>query len=131
MTFLSKQSLVLLGAVVAIVLIVAANFAGARDSNKVQGGPSVGTVAMAELPPEGQATLQLIKKNGPFPFRKDGSTFGNRERQLPRQQHGYYKEYTVKTPGANHRGARRIVAGAPGEYYYTGDHYNTFQRIVE
>jgi ribonuclease T1 len=131
MKLVSKQSLALLGAVVAMALIVAANFAGARDSNKGQSGTGVSTVAVAELPPEGQTTLQLIKKNGPFPFRKDGSTFGNRERQLPRQQHGYYKEYTVKTPGANNRGARRIVAGAPGEYYYTGDHYNTFQRIVE
>jgi ribonuclease T1 len=131
MKLVSKQSLALLGAVVAMALIVAANFAGARDSNKGQNGPSVNTLAVDELPHEGQITLQLIKKNGPFPFRKDGSTFGNRERQLPRQQHGYYKEYTVKTPGANNRGARRIVAGSPGEYYYTGDHYNTFQRIVE
>lgn len=131
MKLISKQSLALLGAVVAVLLVVAANFAGARDSDTGLRKPSNQTIAAAELPPDGQATLQLIKKRGPFPYRKDGSTFGNRERLLPRQQYGYYKEYTVKTPAANHRGARRIIAGAAGEYYYTSDHYNTFQRIVE
>ena len=131
MNLISKQSLALLGAVVAVLLVVAANFAGARDSDTGLRKPSNQTIAAAELPPDGQATLQLIKKRGPFPYRKDGSTFGNRERLLPRQQYGYYKEYTVKTPTANHRGARRIIAGAVGEYYYTSDHYNTFQRIVE
>ena len=131
MKFISKQSVVLLGALVAVLLVVAANFAGARDSDKALSRPNHDTVAVAELPPEGQITLQLIKKNGPFPYRKDGSTFGNRERLLPRQQYGYYKEYTVKTPSVQHRGARRIIAGVIGEYYYTGDHYNSFQRIVE
>ncbi len=129
MKLISKQSLALLGAVV--MMVVAANFAGARDSDTGPSKPSYEIIAVAELPPEGQATLNLIKKGGPFPYRKDGSTFGNRERQLPHQQYGYYKEYTVKTPGANHRGARRIVAGASGEYYYTRDHYNSFQRIVD
>ena len=127
----SKQSVVLLGALVAVLVVVAANFAGARDSDKGLSRANHDTVAVVELPPEGQITLQLIKKNGPFPYRKDGSTFGNRERLLPRQQHGYYKEYTVKTPGVQHRGARRIIAGVIGEYYYTSDHYNSFQRIVE
>jgi ribonuclease T1 len=130
MKFLSRQSLASLGAVVALLLVSAADFAGARDSDTGQSKRHQ-SIAVAELPPEGQATLQLIKKRGPFPYRKDGTTFGNRERLLPRQQYGYYKEYTVKTPGANNRGARRIIAGVIGEYYYTHDHYNSFQRIVE
>jgi len=57
--------------------------------------------------------------------------FSNRESQLPKRNRGYYREYTVKTPGAKDRGARRIVAGVPGEYYYTDDHYKTFRRIIE
>jgi ribonuclease T1 len=116
---------------IAALLVIAANFAGARDSEHESATASFPSIAVANLPPEGQATLHLIKKGGPYPYRKDGSIFGNRERNLPRQARGYYKEYTVKTPGANNRGARRIVAGEVGEYYYTGDHYNTFQRIVE
>lgn len=128
---IGKQSLLLLGALFVVLLIVAANFAGARDSSQGERGLGIGSIASTALPAEGQATLQLIKKGGPFPYRKDGSTFGNRERQLPRRQHGYYTEYTVKTPGATNRGARRIIAGGVGEYYYTGDHYNSFQRIKE
>ena len=75
--------------------------------------------------------LALIKSGGPFSHAQDGSTFGNRERLLPSQGPGYYREYTVKTPGASDRGARRIVAGRGGEYYYTDDHYNSFRRIRE
>jgi ribonuclease T1 len=89
------------------------------------------TVAAARLPAEAQAALKLIKQGGPFPYPKDGTTFGNRERRLPSAGRSYYKEYTVKTPGARNRGARRIIAGAGGELYYTDDHYNTFRRIVE
>ena len=93
------------------------------------------TVALAALPPEARQTEQLIRRGGPFPHAKDGSAFGNRERQLPRQPRGYWREYTVKTPGARDRGARRIVCGgrmhaAPEACYYTGDHYASFQRIV-
>jgi ribonuclease T1 len=88
-------------------------------------------IAVADLPPEGQAMLKLIKQGGPFAYFKDGSIFGNRERILPRKERGYYKEYTVKTPGASNRGARRIIAGGNGEYYYTDNHYSTFRRIQE
>jgi ribonuclease T1 len=73
----------------------------------------------------------LIKQGGPFPHKRDGVVFGNRERRLPYGPRGYYREYTVPTPGARDRGARRIVAGTRGEYYYTDDHYNTFRRIRE
>ncbi len=97
-------------------------------------------VALSELPPEAQRTLQLIRQGGPFPYpRKDGVTFGNFEKRLPLKRRGYYREYTVPTPGVKHRGARRLIAGAgrdgdvatSGEYYYTDDHYRSFRRIRE
>lgn len=84
-----------------------------------------------ELPREAQATLALIRAGGPFPYQQDGRTFGNREGLLPKKERGYYREYTVRTPGAKDRGARRIVAGRGGEHYYTGDHYRSFRRIRE
>lgn len=94
-----------------------------------------GTVLLAELPPEARHTEQLIRSGGPFPYSKDGTVFGNRERLLPRERRGYYREYTVRTPGARNRGARRIVCGgeqpsAPEACYYTADHYASFKRIV-
>lgn len=90
-----------------------------------------GDVPVAGLPPEAHATLALIRAGGPFPHAQDGRSFGNRERLLPRRARGYYREYTVPTPGARDRGARRIVAGKAGELYYTADHYRSFQRIRE
>ena len=94
-----------------------------------------GTVALATLPPEAKATHQLILKGGPFPYSKDGTVFGNRERLLPREPRGHYREYTVKTPGARDRGARRIVCGGkpptqPAICFYTDDHYASFRRIA-
>jgi ribonuclease T1 len=84
-----------------------------------------------ELPAEGRATLALIDRGGPFPFPdKDGSTFGNFEGLLPDQPRGYYQEYTVITPGSSDRGARRVITGASGEFYWTVDHYNSFERIA-
>jgi ribonuclease T1 len=96
-------------------------------------------VPAAELPQEARDTLALIRKGGPFPYRRDATVFRNFEQQLPVKSRGYYREYTVRTPGARDRGARRIVAGAgphgdvrtSGEYYYTDDHYATFRRIRE
>jgi ribonuclease T1 len=86
-------------------------------------------VLSSDLPEEARQTLELIKSNGPFPHRQDGKTFGNREKRLPLRASGYYREYTVKTPGAKDRGPRRIVAGNGGEFYYTEDHYRSFRRI--
>jgi ribonuclease T1 len=86
-------------------------------------------VDAATLPSEARETLWLIRSSGPFPYSKDGSVFGNREAMLPKRERGYYREYTVRTPGARDRGARRIVAGRAGEYYYTDDHYRSFRRI--
>jgi len=86
----------------------------------------------AFLPPEAHATLARIAHNGPFPHRQDGSVFHNRERLLPAKPRGYYHEYTVATPGADDRGARRIVTGGnpPEVYYYTADHYQSFRKFT-
>ncbi len=94
-------------------------------------GRDVSVVAVADLPPEARATLHLIEQGGPFPFPRDGVTFGNREHRLPEQPRGYYHEYPVKTPGASGRGPRRIVCGPLPECYYTADHYRSFRRIAE
>jgi ribonuclease T1 len=93
-------------------------------------------VALAALPPEARHTWRLIMSGGPFPYEKDGTTFFNRERLLPQRPRGYYREYTVKTPGARNRGARRIVCGGreptrPDSCYYTADHYASFRRITQ
>lgn len=114
--------------------------------------PRTGEIRMQELPPEAHETLRLIRRDGPYPHRRDGTTFGNYEKRLPAARRGYYSEYTVATPGLSHRGARRIVVGCErrppvtphptgvpglaycrdgGEAYYTADHYNSFRRIVE
>jgi guanyl-specific ribonuclease Sa len=83
------------------------------------------------LPPEAVSTLQAIERGGPFPYDRDGTVFQNRERRLPEQPRGYYREYTVPTPGSRDRGARRIVTGGqpPEVYYYTDDHYRTFRPV--
>ena len=95
-------------------------------------GPApLGDIPFAELPKEARTTLTLIKSGGPFAHAKDGSTFGNREKILPPQKRGYYREYTVKTPHERTRGARRIIAGSGGDFYYTEDHYNHLRRIRE
>ncbi len=91
-------------------------------------------VSLATLPPEARQTHRLILAGGPFPYSKDGTTFFNRERLLPSRPRGQYREYTVKTPGLSHRGARRIVCGGlpptqPEACYYTADHYASFKRI--
>lgn len=87
------------------------------------------TIPINNLPREAQATISLIKKDGPFPYRQDGTIFRNRERRLPAAPAGYYREYTVPTPGSPDRGAQRIVTGQGNEIYYTGDHYRTFMRV--
>ena len=92
---------------------------------------SAGEIEKKQLPKEAIATLALIKKGGPFPYPQDGVAFGNRERILPLRERGWYREYTVTTPGARDRGARRVVAGRDGTLYYTDDHYRSFRRIAE
>ena len=91
-------------------------------------------VSVAQLPAQGVQTYALISSGGPFPYDKDGVVFGNRERLLPSRSRGYYREYTVSTPGVGHRGKRRIVCGGerktPEVCYYTADHYASFRKIV-
>ncbi len=96
----------------------------------------VNAIAVSQLPPQGQGMLALIYQGGPFRYDKDGTVFGNREKILPKQNRGYYREYTVKTPSERTRGARRIVCGglkpaAPDACYYTDDHYASFRKIVQ
>lgn len=126
------------------LLLIAAAVLGATACAREEPSPpsrsayaQIGEVTLAALPRQAQETLVLIRQGGPFPYRKDGAVFANRERLLPRQPRGYYTEYTVPTPGSRDRGARRIVAGkgttgdpaTGGEYYYTDDHYQSFRRI--
>lgn len=85
--------------------------------------------ALSELPAEATDTWRLIERGGPFPYPADGRDFGNREGLLPAEDRGYYREYTVETPGSDDRGARRMVTGAATEVYYTGDHYESFVRV--
>ena len=94
------------------------------------------TVALTQLPVQGQNMMKLIYEGGPFKFDKDGTVFGNRERILPAKNRGFYREYTVKTPGERTRGARRIVCGGlqaatPEACYYTDDHYASFRKIAQ
>ncbi|MFE9353691.1 ribonuclease domain-containing protein [Streptomyces olivaceoviridis] len=88
------------------------------------------TVQESRLPAEARGTLALIDKGGPFPYAKDGTVFGNFERLLPEHRRGYYHEYTVPTPGSHDRGARRIVTGQGGEFYYSDDHYESFRAVL-
>jgi ribonuclease T1 len=108
----------------------------ARTPSSVLPGSAVASVAYTGLPPQGQEVMEQIRQGGPFRYEKDGTVFGNRERLLPSQKRGYYREYTVPTPGLRHRGARRIVCGgqqprSPDACYYTEDHYSSFRLIVQ
>ncbi|MEZ5564265.1 MAG: ribonuclease domain-containing protein [Gammaproteobacteria bacterium] len=87
--------------------------------------------AANRLPAEAQAVIRLIAQGGPFPYRQDGTVFQNREGRLPEMVRGYYREYTVPTPGARDRGARRLITGGtpPQVWYYTADHYGSFHKL--
>jgi ribonuclease T1 len=134
------------GRAIALVLLLAllagiAEFAGLTGSGvapsqaRESRDASEAVIHVDALPPQARRTLQLIRQGGPFPYARDGTVFGNRERLLPRKPRGYYTEYTVPTPHARDRGARRIVAGGERgrftEFYYTDDHYASFRRIIE
>jgi ribonuclease T1 len=116
-------------------LATGAGQAQARSPSDHPASAGLATLKVAELPREGRVTYGLIHQGGPFPYDKDGTVFGNRERLLPVHARGYYREYTVRTPGSRDRGARRIVCGgpksAPHACYYTADHYASFRKIVE
>jgi ribonuclease T1 len=108
--------------------------AGGRSTVATRGGtdPESGLpwIELSSLPPEAQQTVRLIERGGPFPYARDGTRFGNRERLLPRRPADYYREYTVPTPGEDDRGARRIVTGDDDrELFWTEDHYASFARV--
>ncbi len=122
-----------------LTLLASPMLANAKQATWFGNAAVADTIAQSELPKEGQKTLLAIQSGGPFAYKdKDGTTFSNREGVLPKQKRGYYTEYTVKTPYARNRGAKRIIAGkgatgdpaSSGEYYYTDDHYATFKRVV-
>ena len=129
MTTLLRWMPVLLG----LVLSICTFLVQARSATEAQ---TSSTLSVTDLPREGQETYLKIRQGGPFPYEKDGTVFGNRERLLPREARGFYREYTVRTPGVKHRGARRIVCGgqiprSPQTCYYTQDHYASFRVIVD
>lgn len=101
---------------------------GGDDGTDPDSGLSI--IQVSDLPPEAAETLSLIDAGGPYPYQEDDGTFGNFEGVLPERDRGYYREYTVETPGLGHRGARRIVTGSDGELYWTDDHYSSFSRIA-
>ena len=137
-TFL--QALLLGGVVLVTVLGMGAIIKHGRDDNvpatvvapSASGTPrsNLPTIDVADLPPEAVATLALIDQGGPYPFKQDGTIFGNFEHRLPERERGYYREFTVVTPGENDRGRRRLIAGTAGDIYYTDDHYDTFRQVL-
>jgi len=122
---------VLLAVVAALVGLRLFHVGGSPTGSAGAPGTSGLTVVrVSSLPPEAQRTVQLIAAGGPYPYRQDGITFSNREGILPQEVSGYYREYTVVTPGSVDRGARRVIAGRGGEEFYTDDHYASFREIV-
>ncbi len=116
----------------AVLWLPASAQAQAQTHHTTQGAyAGLATVSVAELPPEARNTLSAIKQGGPFAYPRDGVVFKNYERILPKRMRGYYREYTVNTPGSHNRGMRRIISGKLNEYYYSDDHYKTFKRILE
>ena len=125
----AKFKLVLTGLLWASALLGGQAFSRQEVADRTQA-----TMSRAELPRQGLETYDRIFQGGPFPYDKDGSVFGNRERFLPPNTRGYYREYTVKTPSSRNRGTRRIICGGqpkqPDACYYTADHYASFRKIV-
>jgi ribonuclease T1 len=122
----------------ALVITLTSSLWGAGQAVAKETAPqfAAAEVSLAALPAEAQQVDRQIRSGGPFEYSKDGTVFGNRERRLPPKARGFYREYTVPTPGARDRGARRIVCGgakaaSPESCYYTGDHYTSFSRIVQ
>lgn len=126
-------------ALIVLIVLLGAGYAGraitshskspsVSSSPTVTAAGSVG-VPLSSLPPEAATTVMLIEKKGPFPYSHDGVVYQNLEHHLPAEPRGYYHEYTVTTPGSADRGTRRIITGDRGEFWYTGDHYQSFVRV--
>ncbi|MFF8907287.1 ribonuclease domain-containing protein [Streptomyces olivaceoviridis] len=114
----------------AVLLTGCAGASGPASRASPAWARGMATVQESRLPAGARGTLALIDKGGPFPYAKDGTVFGNFERRLPEHRRGYYHEYTVPTPGSHDRGARRIVTGQGGEFYYSDDHYESFRAVL-
>lgn len=147
---LDRRRLIVVGAVAAVLVLLLAALLGywARRSGDTvpavtatvtaSGAPAgratpvsgLHTIAVAALPQQARNTLVLIDKGGPFPYDRDGIVFGNNEKILPARPRGYYREYTVPTPGERDRGARRLIVGRDGDVYYTDDHYDSFRQVI-
>ncbi|MBB5906655.1 ribonuclease domain-containing protein [Actinoalloteichus hymeniacidonis] len=125
----------LLFSVLALLPLNAAGLAAAEAGATALAQPACGDLSgytevdLSALPNEAADTVDLIEAGGPFPYPQDGTVFQNREDLLPDCSTGYYHEYTVETPGLDHRGARRIVTGSDGEFFYTSDHYASFRLV--
>lgn len=124
----------LVALLVALVVGYVVQAASSDDTGTPTGSASVSAaatgVALSSLPPQVATTVRLIEQGGPFPYpHNDGVVFHNLEHRLPAERDGYYREYTVPTPGISTRGARRIITGETGEFWYTGNHYDTFDRV--
>ena len=136
----SRRRWVVLGAVGAALIVVLATLFGFLAGRNAVAPPSsagvstpvsgLPTVAVVSLPQQARDTLVLIDKGGPFPYDRDGIVFANAERLLPQQPRGYYREYTVATPGSQDRGTRRLIVGGRGDVYYTDDHYASFRQVL-
>ncbi|WP_375490081.1 ribonuclease domain-containing protein [uncultured Jatrophihabitans sp.] len=123
-------ALVALLAALAIGYGIRAAGSGSSGQHATPGASASAPVALSSLPPQAAQTVALIDRGGPFPYpRNDGVVFHNDEHHLPREPDGYYREYTVPTPGSPDRGARRLVRGQDGRFWYTGDHYASFQEV--
>lgn len=126
---LRRPQIALIALIAAVGIGYAINAARGHEHAATSGSTPSVTVAMSALPPQVSETVRLIQAGGPFPYPQDDAVFHNAERRLPSEPDGYYHEYTVPTPGSPDRGARRVITGQGGEFYYTADHYETFRRL--
>lgn len=111
-------------------LLLLTGCASSAPDTAGSGTSGLPTAALTDLPREAQQTYDLIVRGGPYPYSKDGAVFGNREGLLPQQDYGWYREYTVQTPGSGDRGARRFVVGEDDTAFYTDDHYESFREVI-
>jgi guanyl-specific ribonuclease Sa len=135
MGFLRKKLSFLLACLVCFSVVITDGFNFTKSQSVIAQETTIvaliPTINLSQLPPEAHKTLKLIDQGGPFPYpQKDGTIFYNRERLLPIKPSGYYREYTIPTPGINHRGSRRFVTGKQTEIYYTNNHYQSFFRVL-
>ena len=125
----TARSSALLRAAACAALVALLGAPPPAEARRTRPAPELKPVELARLPAEARPTVELVLRGGPFPYRRDGVVFENREGRLPRRERAYYREYTVPTPGRRDRGPRRLVVGADREFYYSDDHYRSFRRV--